>query len=360
MINFSLWSGDQRLPDLLLKMNTFYKEIIVKILTISVAAYNVEKTLDKTLNSFNIPELYDDLEVLVVDDGSKDRTKDIAKKYEKLAPKTFRYVGKENGGHGSTINKGISLATGKYFKVIDGDDWVDSNVLVKFVNKLKTIDTDMVLTNHVEVYPDHINKVSLVKGLDEGKKYTWNDNFDIKRVILHTLTVKTELLKKNHVHITENCFYVDIEYVVWATYVSKSITYLNLYLYMYRLGNGEQSVSKKNMLKNIDMQAKVSYQLVRLYSKFSKSNDMEQNQDNTIFNTFKRSIGSTMRTYLLMNSKEAKRNIVEFDKNISNISSLSFKRLNDDKFIHLIRLNNYMMIPVIRQMYKLWVLRYDK
>lgn len=331
----------------------------MKILTISIAAYNVEKTLEKTLSSLNIPELYDDLEVLIVDDGSKDHTKEIAKKYEKIAPKTFRYIEKENGGHGSTINKGISLATGKYFKVIDGDDWVNSPALIEFINKLKQIDTDMVLTNHVEVYPDHKKKISLVQGLVDGREYTWNDNIDIKRVILHTLTVKTDLLKKNNVHITENCFYVDIEYVVWAVYISQTITYLNLYLYMYRLGNGEQSVSKKNMLKNVEMQAKVSYKLVRLYSQFSKSN-MESNQDDTIFNTFSRSIGSTMRTYLLLGTKEAKEKIIKFDKNIFDISNYSYNRLNDDTFIRLIRMNNYMMVPVIRWMYKVWVLKYEK
>lgn len=110
-----------------------------KILTISVAAYNVEKTLSKTLDSFNDSRIYDDVEVLIIDDGSKDKTKDIAEKYEKLVPQMFKYIKKSNGGHGSTINKGITLATGKYFKVIDGDDWVDTDSLIKFVEKLSKI-----------------------------------------------------------------------------------------------------------------------------------------------------------------------------------------------------------------------------
>lgn len=329
----------------------------MKTLTISVAAYNVEKTLDKTLESFNDARIYNDLEVLIVDDGSKDNTKLVAQKYEKIAPQTFKYVEKENGGHGSTINKGISLATGKYFKVIDGDDWVDTDVLVKFIDELKHLDSDMVLTNHVEVYPNRTNKVCLVKGMKANKEYTWNNDFDIKRVVLHTLTVKTELLKKNNVHITENCFYVDVEYVVWSTYVSQTITYLNLYLYMYRLGSSDQSVNKNNMLKNVGMQEKVSYQLVRLYDKFT-NNGMKPNQDSTIFNTFKRSIGSTMRTYLLLKTKVAKNKITIFDQNIHNISEASYQRLNDDRFIHLIRSNNYALLPFTKILYRLWVLKY--
>ena len=94
----------------------------MKILTISIAAYNVEKFLDKTLSSLCNESLSEDLEVLIIDDGSTDKTGNIAKQYEKKYPNIFRYVYKENGGHGSTINKGIELAQGKYFRVLDGDD----------------------------------------------------------------------------------------------------------------------------------------------------------------------------------------------------------------------------------------------
>ena len=95
----------------------------MKLLTISIAAYNVEKFLDKTLSSLCNESISEDVEVLIIDDGSKDKTSDIAKKYEKKNPKIFKYVYKENGGHGSTINKGIELAQGKYFRVLDGDDY---------------------------------------------------------------------------------------------------------------------------------------------------------------------------------------------------------------------------------------------
>lgn len=220
-----------------------------KILTISVAAYNVENTLDKTLASFNDQRVKDDIEVLIIDDGSKDNTKNIALKYETIDPGTFKYVPKKNGGHGSTVNKGIELASGKYFKVIDGDDWVDTQALIKFVSLLKNTSSDLILTNHCEVYENKKEKVNLVEGMKNEKVYTWDDDFDIKRVVLHTLTIKTELLKENKVHITENCFYVDVEYVIWAAYLSKTITFSNIYLYMYRMGNANQSVNKKYVKK---------------------------------------------------------------------------------------------------------------
>ena len=307
----------------------------------------------------NDSRVLDDLEVLIIDDGSKDDTFKIAQKYQNLAPQTFKYIKKENGGHGSTVNKGIELATGKYFKVVDGDDWVDTDALVEFIHKLKKVDSDLILTNHVEVYPSHSQKINLISGMVPEKEYTWNNEIDIKRVVLHTLTVKTKLLRENQVHITEHCYYVDVEFVVWATYVSNTIMYFDLYLYQYRLGEKNQSVSKKNMLKNVRMQEKVSYQLVKLYDRFVKKNIMPSNKEETIFITFKRSVGSTMRTFLLYKNSEAKANIIKFDRNIKDISDTSFRKLNEDKFIKITRKENYSLIPIIRFFYNIWILKYN-
>lgn len=331
-----------------------------KLLTISIAAYNVEKTLEKTLNSLYDERILNDIEVLIIDDGSKDDTASIGIYYENKAPNTFKYIKKENGGHGSTINKGIELASGKYFKVIDGDDWVDTETLVTFIGKLKHTNSDMILTNFTEVYPNYEKKVNLVSGMEKNVEYHWDDSFYIRRVVLHTLTIKTELLKKNNVNITENCFYVDVEYVVWSIYVSNTLEYYDLYLYMYRMGNEGQSVNKKNMLKNVKMQEKVSYKLVTLYNDFIKNRELTGYKEKVFFNTFKRSIGSTMRTYLLLdNTREAKKNIIRFDSEINVISKIAFKRLYSDKFIRVLRFNNYKLTSIIKKAYGIWVKRYE-
>ncbi|WP_141630477.1 glycosyltransferase family 2 protein, partial [Liquorilactobacillus vini] len=141
-------------------------------------------------------------------------------------PETFHYVPKKNGGHGSTINKGIELATGKYFRVIDGDDWVDSDKFNVFIQGLKKIDSDMVLNQHIEISPSHKRTISFVRNMQEAKEYKISKGLDIEKVTLHMLTVKTKLLKENNVKITENCFYVDVEYVIWAIYLSKTVTFL--------------------------------------------------------------------------------------------------------------------------------------
>ena len=122
-----------------------------KILTITVPSYNVEKFLNQTLNSFIHDEILDDIEVLIVDDGSKDHTAEIGKEYEEKYPQSFRVISKENGGHGSTINRGIAEAKGRYFKVVDGDDWVNTEDFVRLIQKLKGCSADYVFTNYYEV-----------------------------------------------------------------------------------------------------------------------------------------------------------------------------------------------------------------
>lgn len=126
-----------------------------KLLTISIAAYNVEKTIEECLDSFLPCKHLDDLEILVINDGSHDRTVEIVSEYEKKYPGIIKLVNKENGGHGSTINKSLSIATGKFFKVIDGDDWVNPDELDKLCDWLKKTDADLVINGFKWCYPNY-------------------------------------------------------------------------------------------------------------------------------------------------------------------------------------------------------------
>ena len=330
-----------------------------KILTISIAAYNVEKYLEQTLSSLSDSRFIDDIEVLIIDDGSKDRTRDIALKYQEMAPDSFRYVPKENGGHGSTINKGIELAQGKYFRAIDGDDWVDKDAFTDFICRLKSEDADMILTQHKTVCGSEEKLIKFVRNMEDGKKYSWIDELDIEYVTIHMMTLKTELLQKNNVRITEKCFYVDIEFIVWAIYLSESIVYWELPVYMYRIGNANQSINKKNMLKNVGMQETVSYKLAAIFDRFRESGRLSKTKEDVIFRRITRSIGSTVRTYLLIdNGTESKEKIILFDKKIREISENTYAKLGRSQFFKAVRCGNYALVPVIRAIYKIWCMKY--
>ncbi|EOS69041.1 hypothetical protein C818_02918 [Lachnospiraceae bacterium MD308] len=124
---------------------------IDKILTIAISEYNVEKYLDNILSTILDEQILDKIEILLVNDESKDKTKSIGQQYEKRYPDSIYLINKENGGHGSALNKGIELATGKYFKVVDGDEWVDTKEFIKFVKTLENVESDVVATPYVRV-----------------------------------------------------------------------------------------------------------------------------------------------------------------------------------------------------------------
>ena len=154
----------------------------MKVLTVLVPTYNVEKYLRRCLDSLLLPEVLEEIEVLVVNDGSKDGSADIARAYEKKYPQTVVFVDKENGGHGSTINVGIEKAQGTYFKVLDSDDWVNEQAYRQVLDTLRRFvygkDTlDMLITNFVyeKQGARHKKVMSYKLALPKDELFSWND-----------------------------------------------------------------------------------------------------------------------------------------------------------------------------------------
>ena len=124
----------------------------MKVLSIAIPVYNTENYIKRCVDSLAIQDIINDIEIILVNDGSKDNSIKIMNEYKAKYPESIIVVDKENGGHGSTINKALSIATGKYFRVLDSDDWFDSKNFVTFVNKLKDEDVDLIITNYRKEY----------------------------------------------------------------------------------------------------------------------------------------------------------------------------------------------------------------
>lgn len=240
-----------------------------KILSVAVPSYNVEKYLNKCLDSFSDDRLKEGLEVLIVNDGSTDRTPEIAAEYVERFPEIFRLINKENGGHGSAVNAGMDHATGKYFRIVDGDDWVLTDNLVRLLDILKDTDSDLVVDEKREVHmiTGATNFTPLPDYVEKNKVYNFKDICDLNDIgtyiILHTLSAKTELLRKNHIHLLEHIFYVDYEYIVKTTCESNTIMFIDLEIYQYLVGNANQSVDSQNYVKRYDHHDKVVKELLR-------------------------------------------------------------------------------------------------
>lgn len=258
------------------------------ILSIVVPSYNVEKYLDKCLTSFSDERFNDILEIIIVNDGSKDRTQEIAEGYVEKYPRIFKLINKENGGHGSAVNAGIDNATGKYFRIVDGDDWVHTENMVKILDILNNTDSDLVVDEKREVHmvtgateffplPEKVEKDKVIP-FDE----ICNKDDICTYIMLHTLSTKTELLKKHNIHLQEGIFYVDIEFIIKATMEAKTIEFHDIELYQYLVGNVNQSVSCKNFVKRYSHHDQVTKELIRYATEKKADGAMKEYLDRRV------------------------------------------------------------------------------
>lgn len=269
-----------------------------KLLTVVIPAYNVEAYLERGLASLFDERLLERLEVLIIDDGSTDATRAIAERYAAREPQTFRVVSKENGGHGSAINCGVELATGAYFRIVDGDDWVCTDGLAEELDILERLDADLVVDKKREVdmrtgesrlfelacspklrLSTPCTSTPGVRSFAPGKQPSTPctsrpctpvpfsracvDHAIAAQLMIHTLTVRTDLLRRAGVSVLEHTFYEDFEYVVKASAPASTIAFLDIEVYQYLVGNAAQSVSHQNYVRRWDDHARVVRELLR-------------------------------------------------------------------------------------------------
>lgn len=242
-----------------------------KLLTISVAAYNVERYIEELLDSLNLEECSKYLEVLIVDDNGSDSTLKKAKKYADKYPDTIKLVHKENGGWGSTVNYSIKNASGKYFRLLDGDDLFEKNNVKKFCELLKSIDSDVVYTPYVR-FDDETKKV--LKTFKTDNNIQLNKSIDLQQCIscstlaMHAVTFRTSILRDNNISITEKCFYTDTEYLIKGLLFSKTLFATDIFIYRYRVGRSGQSVDINGLKKHYKDNIKVIKSMLLFFEAF--------------------------------------------------------------------------------------------
>lgn len=210
----------------------------------------------------------EDVEILIVDDGSKDRTAAIADEYEAMYPSIVKAIHKENGGHGSAVNAGLEHATGLYFKVVDSDDWVKESAYIKILETLRDITAsgqalDMFISNFVyEKEGEKKNKVMKYRhALPENRIFGWNEVKHFHKgqyILMHSVIFRTKLLRECGLKLPEHTFYVDNIFVFEPLLFVKNMYYLDVNFYRYYIGREGQSVNEQVMISRIDQQIKVN------------------------------------------------------------------------------------------------------
>ena len=242
-----------------------------KILSFIIPSYNAQQFLDKCIPSFVNEEVFDELDVIIVNDGSKDNTAETAKKYCDLYPGSVRLINQENKGHGGALNTGCAAAVGKYLKVIDADDWVETQNLPEFVRMLKECDSDVVLTHHYTINIS-TNEVKKWKSYPKefGRAYTFDEimtewkSFD-RSLTFHGITYNTKFYHENAIQLSEHVFYEDHEFATIPCCYAKSITPFDMFIYDYRIGDVQQSVSDENQLKRLSHTEAVLKRFIKEY-----------------------------------------------------------------------------------------------
>ena len=243
-----------------------------KILSFIIPSYNSQGFLDTCIPSFAHDQVLGELDIIIVNDGSQDDTAAVAEKYCRMYPGSVRLISQENKGHGGALNTGCAAATGKYLKVIDADDWVITENLPAFVAGLRDCGADVVLTHY------HMNNVT-TREITAWKSYPgafgrtysfreimerWKD-FD-RVLTFHGITYRTDFYREKGIQLSEHVFYEDHEFATIPCCYAETILPLDLFVYEYRVGDVQQSVSDENQLRRLGHTQAVLERLIREYA----------------------------------------------------------------------------------------------
>lgn len=245
----------------------------MKYISFAIPCFNSQDYMSRAIDSILTGK--DEVEILIVNDGSRDQTSEIAHEYMENYPDIVRVIDKENGGHGDAVNAGLGAAQGKYFKVVDSDDWVDEEALKRILTLIRNLEEDdeqidMLVSNFVyeKAGASHKKCVHYRNALPQDEIFRWDDigHFRLDQYILmHSVIYRTDLLKLIQMKLPKHTFYVDNIYVYYPLPHVRKIYYLDVDFYRYFIGRDDQSVNEKNMIARADQQIYVTKTMIDMY-----------------------------------------------------------------------------------------------
>ena len=247
----------------------------MKILSIAIPSYNSQDYMRNCIESL-LPG-GEDVEILIVDDGSKDDTARIADEYQEKYPTIVKAIHQPNGGHGEAVNAGVRNASGFFYKVVDSDDWVDPEAYRKVLDFLREAikeeePLDMLISNYVyeKQGAKHKKVIQYHSILPENRYFGWNEIGHFgpsQNILMHSVIYRTQLLRDCGFELPKHTFYVDNIFVFWPLPYVKKMYYLDVDFYRYFIGRDDQSVNEKVMMSRIDQQIRVNKIMIDIYSR---------------------------------------------------------------------------------------------
>lgn len=245
----------------------------MKLLSVVIPCYNSENYMRHAVETLLIGG--EDVEIIIVDDGSTDKTYEIGMELAEKNPGIVKVVHQENAGHGGAVNTGLKEACGLYFKVVDSDDWVKEDAFLEVLASLKTLvedgtNLDMFLCNYVyEKLGEKKKKVIHYRNcMPQDCVFTWEDVTHFRTgqfILMHSVIYRTKMLRECGLELPKHTFYVDNIYVYQPLPQVKTMYYKDVNLYRYFIGREDQSVNENNMMKRIDQQLFVTRTIIDLH-----------------------------------------------------------------------------------------------
>ena len=244
-----------------------------KILSIAVPCYNSQDYMKRCIDSLLVGG--DEVEIIIVNDGSSDDTAQIADAYATKYPHICKAVHQENGGHGEAVNTGLANATGHFFKVVDSDDKVSKEAFMKLLeimrNSVKNKKRlDMLISNYVYDKQGEKRKkvMKYTNVLPKDSYFTWDDTGYFQQwqmILMHSVIYRTALLKDCGLKLPAHTFYVDNIFVFQPLPYVKVMYYADVNFYWYYIGREDQSVQEDIMVRRFGQQAFVNKMLIDIY-----------------------------------------------------------------------------------------------
>lgn len=238
----------------------------MKLLSVAIPCYNSAAYMNHAIDTLLTGG--EEMEIIIVNDGSSDDTQRIAEEYQTRYPSIIKVIHQENGGHGEAVNTGLAHATGVYFKVVDSDDWVNEKALSQVMEVLKNLiedgkSPDLFLVNYVyeKVNANKKKVINFNWALPKDQIFSWDDMMHFRwsqNILMHSTIYRTKLLKSCGIRLPKHTFYVDNIFVYQPLPFVKTLYYMDVNLYRYFIGREDQSVNEQVMIRRIDQQLKIT------------------------------------------------------------------------------------------------------
>ena len=319
-----------------------------KILTICTAAYNVKNSISRMIDSVINSKNASKVELIIINDGSKDDTERIVSEYLNKYSDIIKYKKIVNSGSGGARNIGIEMASGKYFRLLDGDDYYDTEALDDFILFIEKYDVDMVISDFTSLCDEKpMNKVSFINILEKGKIYKLDEDVLNTKMMMHSTTFATRILKDSKIKLSTKTPYVDAEFLLLSIPYVNTYTYCDANVYMYVVGIDGQSMTIESRLKNEKKYQKVIERLIDDFCLRMNNNSLNKGQIVLISNMLKIYSKNIYKHNMWHNDKR-KKELIEIDIELLKKDKYIEHISEENRIIKIMRKTNYSLYSFIR------------